>query len=59
MSQPVITIDERDLVHIMRVVLGENRGSVLTDSLCLGIEASVLKLLRVMPAQKQGENNET
>ena len=44
--------DERDLVHILRVVLGENRGNVLTDSLCLGIEATVLNLLHVMPKQE-------
>lgn len=47
----MLTLDERDLVNILRVVLGENRGNVLTDSLCFGIEGSILQLLKAMPEQ--------
>lgn len=49
----LITIDERDLVHILRVALGENIGNRLTDSLCLGIEGTIINLLHAMPANTE------
>lgn len=55
--------DERDLVHVMRMVLIENKGNVLTDALCFGIEGSVLAYLKVLPepvgADKTESGNET
>ena len=55
----MLTIDERDLVHTLRVVLGENRGNTLTDSLCHGIEHAILTILTAMPANQGEQNNAT
>lgn len=58
-AQRLITIDERDMVHILRVALGENVGNKLTDSLCLGIESTIINLLRAMPVntEQHGTDN--
>jgi hypothetical protein len=42
--------DGRDLQHVMTMVLLDNKGQVLTEAMCLGIEASVFHYLRVLPS---------
>jgi hypothetical protein len=39
---------EDDLKNVLRIVLPENKGNILTESLMLGIEAAVLGYLNAI-----------
>ena len=43
---------EEDLQNVMRMVLPENKGNVLTEAMMLGIEASILHYLKNISADK-------
>jgi hypothetical protein len=44
---------EDDLKNVLRIVLPENKGNILTESLMLGIEAAVIGYLKAV-SNKQG-----
>lgn len=49
--------NEDDLRNVMRIVLPENKGNVLTESLMLGIEAAIIGYLKAVSHKEQMEKN--
>jgi len=45
-------IEKEDLFHVLRMVLNENRGNVLTEALGLGIEQAVMFYLSRLGTEK-------
>lgn len=43
---------EEDLQHVMRMVLPENKGNVMTEALMMGIEASIIHYLKAITDDK-------
>ena len=46
-------MNPENLKHVLRMVLGDNKGQVLTEAMCLGLESAIVFYMNTFDAAEK------